>query len=221
MIWGLLIVSCLGGGSSEKKENVPVSLWRDPKIEARELLYGAGGKKHAPDKSRYVFVEEIGEGVTPKFVVRDGRGVKWIVKVGEEARPETAATRLVWAVGYTTDEDYFVPSQRVEEMPAQLRRGREYVSSAGAVRDGRWERIELKRVGHWKWLDNPFSDTRELDGLRVLMALINNYDMKDDQNSIYERDSVREYAVSDLGCDLRPNRFALAPGFQQRRSGGV
>ena len=34
------------------------------------------------------------------LVVRDAKGVKWSVKLGIEARPEVAASRLVWAVGY-------------------------------------------------------------------------------------------------------------------------
>ena len=36
--------------------------------------------------------------MNPKFNVVDEDGVKWGVKFGNEAKPETAATRLVWAV---------------------------------------------------------------------------------------------------------------------------
>ena len=35
--------------------------------------------------------------------------MKWRVKLGVEARPETVASRLVWAVGYYANEDYFLP----------------------------------------------------------------------------------------------------------------
>jgi len=28
------------------------------------------------------------------------QGVRWKVKLGKEAQPETSATRLLWAVGY-------------------------------------------------------------------------------------------------------------------------
>ena len=38
----------------------------------------------------------------------------WRVKLGEEARPETAATRLLWALGYFADEAYLVPEMVVE-----------------------------------------------------------------------------------------------------------
>src|SRR6185295_7995425 len=52
------------------------------------------------------------------------------------------------------------------------------------------------------WSDNPFCGTRELDGLRVLMSLLNNYDMKDSQNSIYQKEDGQQYVVSDLGATL-------------------
>jgi len=60
-------------------------------------------------------------GTSPKFYVQDSNGVKWLVKLGVEARPETAATRLVWAAGYFTDEDYFLPQIHVKSLP-KLRR---------------------------------------------------------------------------------------------------
>jgi hypothetical protein len=38
------------------------------------------------------------------------------VKLGSEARPETVASGLLWAVGYFANEDYFVPVLHVREM---------------------------------------------------------------------------------------------------------
>lgn len=198
VIGGLLVASALPAGSEEK---TGVSLWRDPVDMAnRDLTFGAGGEQRAPGKDGYEFVEEDLGGVSPKYVVKDSGGLKWKVKVGEEARPETVATRLVWAVGYSTDEDYFVPSMRVEKMPKQVRRGREFVSPDGTIRDARWERMDQKKLGEWKWINNPFNKTRELGGLRVLMAMLNNYDMKDSQNSVFEGEGVRECRVGDLGA---------------------
>ena len=40
-----------------------------------------------------------------------------------------------------------------------------------------------EKNGTWKWKDNPFTGTREFNGLRVMMALINNWDLKDVNNS--------------------------------------
>ena len=44
-----------------------------------------------------------------KYHLRDGAGRNWVVKVGNEARPETAAVRLVSALGYVTGLNYLVP----------------------------------------------------------------------------------------------------------------
>ena len=34
-----------------------------------------------------------------------------------------------------------------------------------------------------------FPDTRKFNGLRVMMALMNSWDLKDENNAIYERDA--------------------------------
>jgi hypothetical protein len=180
------------------------SLWRDPvDITSRNLLYGAGGEKHQPHTT-YTFVKEDLDGTNPKFVVRDENDVKWKVKMGEEARPETAASRLVWSVGYFTDEDYFVKDLQVQNMPAHLHRGQKLVDSDGSVHNVRLKR-ELpgeKKIGVWKWRTDPFSQTRELNVLRVMMALINNWDLKDENNAIHEHKGEKIYLVSDLGASF-------------------
>jgi hypothetical protein len=144
------------------------------------------------------------DGNSPKFVVEDADGAKWKVKVGPEARPETVVTRFVWAAGYVTDEDYFLPQQKVAGWPEKLKRGGEYVTPEGIVKDGRWERMQHSRIAYWKWRHNPYSDTPELNGLRVLMALFNNYDLKSSQNAIYRTPDGLVMVVSDLGATLGP-----------------
>jgi hypothetical protein len=187
----------------------PAVLWRDSgNIASRDLFYGPGGAAHQPH-GRVTFVEEDLEGSNPKFVVRDEDGVKWKVKLGLEARPETAASRLVWAAGYFANEDYFVPELKVDGLPSHLHRGQKFVSPGGIVRNARLKRYLKgeKKIGSWQWDDDPFTATRELNGLRLLMALINNWDLKDDNNSIYQEqtpDGKPEcvYMVSDLGASF-------------------
>ncbi len=105
----------------ESTESLPAVLWRNPDdIASRNLYYGPGGEKHQPHTT-YTFVKEDLDGSNPKFVVEDENGVRWKVKLGEEARPETVATRLVWAVGYFANEDYFVQDLHVLNMPARPR----------------------------------------------------------------------------------------------------
>src|SRR3972149_8399882 len=86
----------------KQKANRPEVIWRDPGcIASLNLLYGAGGKENAPDpNAKFTFVEEDTQSSNPKFDVKDDRGVKWKVKLGQETQAETAATRLLWAAGY-------------------------------------------------------------------------------------------------------------------------
>ncbi len=168
------------------------------------MLYGAGGKEHVPH-GPFTFVKEDLDGTNPKFVVKDEDGVKWKVKLGIESKPETAATRIVWAVGYFTTEDYFVADLKVNGMPVRLHRGWKLVDPDGSVHNVRLKREpgkEEKKVGTWEWRHDPFNGTREWNGLRTLMAVINNWDLKDENNAIYQIGGRQIYMVSDLGASF-------------------
>jgi hypothetical protein len=178
--------------------------WTDPTDWAnRDLYYGIGGKDHEPH-GPFAFVKEDLAGTNPKFVVTDSDGAKWKVKLGLEARPETVAARLVWAAGYFTNEDYFVPEMQVGGMPQQLHRGQKLIGPGGTVHNVRLKREEKaeKKAGNWQWHDSQFNNTREWNGLRTLMALINNWDLKDENNAIYKDGSQTTYMVSDLGASF-------------------
>ena len=177
-------------------------LWSDRgNIGSLNLVYGPGGKAHQPS-GKFTFVKEDMNGTSPKFEVEDEQGVVWKAKLGEEARSETAATRLVWAAGYFADEDYYFPELRVDKMP-RLHRGRQYVSADGVVRGVRLERklAGQKKTGEWSWFKHPLAGTKEFNGLRVMMALTNNWDLKTINNAIYEEKGEQSrYVVSDLGA---------------------
>jgi hypothetical protein len=180
-------------------------LWTQRDVAMSNLLYGAGGEADAPT-APFTFVHEDLDGTQPKFQINDEEGIRWKVKLGAEARSEVAATRLVWAAGYFTDEDYYLPELRVQGL-ATLKRGREYISG-GDVIGARLERKipGEKKVGPWSWVENPFVGTRELNGLKVLMALINDWDLKEVNNSIYdEPHGEQRYVVSDLGASFGRN----------------
>jgi hypothetical protein len=176
-------------------------MWEGPvDIEHRDLFYGTGGNKGAPDLSdRFTFIQKHTTGHWKKIDVEDSRGRRWVVKFGPEARPETVASRIVWAVGYHTDQDYFVKRIRIEGY------------GDDAVEDIRFERDNdgFKKVERWAWDSNPFVGTRELDGLKVLMALLNNFDLKTLNNKIVRPSKKKSddptqliYYVSDLGATL-------------------
>jgi hypothetical protein len=164
------------------------ALWHDPgEIPTLDLAFGSGGKERAPRRdATYSFVKEDLGGTSTKFYIKDQDGVEWLVKVGDEARGETAATRLVWAMGYFTDEDYFVPELHVSGL-SKLHRHSKSVHQDGTVTKARLKRIEKgqKKLANWVWADNPFRGSRELNGLRTMMALINNWDLKTVNNKVY------------------------------------
>lgn len=183
-------------------------IWRDPgSIAARNLRFGPGARHLAP-VAPFTFVEEDKGGESPKFEVKDARGTKWVVKLGREAQAETFATRLVWSVGYFAEEAYYLPRVRIRGMK-KLSRGMDFVGPRGLVRGARFEprRSHIKRGPAWDWMDNPFEDTPQLSGLKILMILLNNYDARKENNRVLYveepgRGLVARYAVTDLGATL-------------------
>jgi len=177
-------------------------LWSEPTdLAERDLFYGPGGKKHEPH-GPFTFVKEDLNGTNPKFVVHDVDSVKWKVKLGLEARSETAASRIVWAAGYYVNEDYFVPAMQIAGMPEHLHRGQKLIGPGGVVHNARLKRgsEDEKKLGIWQWTQDEFTGSRQWNGVRVLMALINNWDLKDENNAIYRTGCERIYMVSDLGA---------------------
>jgi hypothetical protein len=193
-------------GKSDKKGMLPAGtpvFWRDPgDVSARDLKAGPGGEEMRPDLSRLTFIEEETGGYSIKFRVRDGAGKVWVAKLGKEAQPETAASRIVWAVGYPTEITYLAPCVVIEGAPAP--RHEVARCAEGGFANVRFEaRPEnVKRLDEWKWKENPFAGTREMNGFVVIMALINNWDLKDSNNKVIHDPETGElrYVVSDLGA---------------------
>jgi hypothetical protein len=186
---------------SNKKSAV---LWRNPgNIRNRDLYYGPGSKALAPVPP-FRFVKEVKEGGMPKFDVEDARGVKWRVKLGPEAKAETAASRLVWAVGYNAEESYYLDRARIDGL-RNLSRGQKYVDG-DSVRGARFEprRQDLARGKQWGWSKNPFRNMRELNGLKTMMVLLNNWDtFKKNNRVLHDKNSGEaKYTVTDLGATL-------------------
>ncbi len=118
-------VMCITDRSSSQttKPDTPTHsavLWTDPgDIRSRDLYWGLGGREHQPQLP-VEFLQEDAKGTSPKFDVRDAAGKKWKAKLGVESKPETAAARLLWAIGYEANENYFFPDLQVTNMPGQL-----------------------------------------------------------------------------------------------------
>jgi hypothetical protein len=188
-----------------KPTGTPV-FWREPADAASlNLLLGAGGEEMKPDLSKITFIEQKTGGYSTKYRVRDGKGNEWIAKLGKEAQPDTAANRLLWALGYPTEIAYLVPKAKIE--------------GKGEFENVRFEARpkDVDRVGNWMWENNPFQNTPEFRGLKILMVMINNWDMKDDNNEILATrnastgEAELRYIISDLG-----GTFGKTGGFFSR-----
>lgn len=199
----------------EKQDNdQPVSgarihnptLWHDPgNIASLDLFYGQGGSKGMP-VAPFIFESEDHHGTNPKFDVRDAAGKKWRVKLGEEVRPEVVASRLLWATGFYVNDDYVLTTADVQNL--HISRG------AGMVKNGRLAEARFarkppgqKKIGIWKWKENPFVGTREFNGLRVMMAVMNSWDLKDINNAVFEdsRSGRDLFLMSDVGATFGTN----------------
>lgn len=190
----LLFVFSIADAKTKKQKEIPHGtpiLWQAPSdIRTRDLYLGPGGARMKPDLRRVKFLKEETGGYSKKFRISDAAGHEWVAKVGKEAQAETSAARLVWAVGYETEVNYLVRRLTIPNK-------------------GTFENVRLearpdseKRLEEWKWTENPFVGSNELQGLKVMMLLLSNWDIKDSNNEIISvkgTDKLR-YIISDLGA---------------------
>jgi hypothetical protein len=187
-------------------QGTPV-FWREPTdIASRSLLLGPGGEEMKPDLSQVIWEGTEEGGYSVKWRVRDASGKKWVVKVGNEAQPETAATRLVWAAGYPVEVNYLVPCVKIVNAPKPRKKvkqceGKGFANVRFEARPESYRRLE-----NWSWNQNPFTGTKEFAGFVVLMGLLNNWDLKDSNNKIVYvpgeggGEGELRYIISDLGA---------------------
>lgn len=165
-------------------------LWQPVNVPDQDLFLGPGGSAMKPDLSSITYIKDGKKGYSTKYTIKDGSGNKWVAKIGREAQSETAAVRLLSAIGYRTEVNYLVPSitipgkgtftnVRLEARPDDTKRGKE-----------------------WKWGRTPFERTPQMKGLMLMMAFVNNWDMKSANNVVLKTGGRDEYVVSDLGVSF-------------------
>jgi hypothetical protein len=196
-VLALVVAAVPAAGQSEKtasakgKKTAPAAsaaagqalIWRDPgNVEELDFAAGPGGREGAP-KPPFKFLKEDKDGSNPKVNIEDANGVKWGVKWGSEVNSEVFATRLAWAAGYYVEPTYFLKSGKIEGATG-LSRAKKHIGSDGSFVDARFERkdksiTKLKDDQGWAWNNNPFVGTKELNGLKVVMMLVSNWDSKD------------------------------------------
>ena len=186
-----LIALCVSASAQEKSTvtGTPV-LWEKVNIAERDLYWGPGGRELFPVMEGMTFVGRQTGGNNLKFRLREKEGREWIVKAADESQPEVAATRLLWAIGYPTEVDYIVPKVSIQKW--------------GNYKNVRFEARPdgVKRGDRWSWDDNPFKTSVEFAGLRIMMAMLNNWDLKDENTIILEKDGKSYFAISDLGSSF-------------------
>jgi hypothetical protein len=156
-------------------------LWHDPGPVEKLDFAAALDFPVQPPSPPFRFDREDLSGTQPKLFLRDANGVIWNVKFGAEVKPEAFCWRIVRACGYFVEPNFYVREGRIDGLPA-LKRPSASLSAGVQFHDARfqWRTPEYRfvREGAWSWDDNPFSGTRQLKGLKILLMLLSNFDNK-------------------------------------------
>lgn len=190
---------------SVKTTNARPVLWERVNIRQQDLYLGPGGSQMRPNTGRITFIKEEKGGTSKKFRIKDGSEREWVAKVAEESQAETAAVRLISALGYKTEINYLLPRLTIP--------GKGTFSNVRL--EARPENVE--REERWKWDKNPFVGSNELQGLKIMMAMVNNWDLKNPGNNITllktgSRGNELHYVVSDLGATFGKTGNSKAGG---------
>jgi hypothetical protein len=216
VIVAVMLTSCVRvkPPASQPTQMVPgASLWQRPAdLATSDLFYGPWGAERAPDPAAtYTLVELKHTGVNLGMTVKDPQGREWSVKQPYpgaedfEGPVEVVLSRLLSAVGYHQPPVYFLPSFTLKDDWGT------HVEPGGRFR---LDEPTLKSKGAWSWQENPFIGTRPYQGLLVLMMMFNNTDLKNSNNTLYERQvgdlAEQWYVVRDIGAALGDG-FRFAP----------
>lgn len=173
----------------------------DPGSRPRDLFWGVGGRRYAPPpNTTFKFEGKDESGFSVSYDVESPDGVEWSAKLGPEAQTEVVVSRILWGLGYHQPPVYYLPSWQVAGEGIEPKK-----ESEARFRP---KLAQLDRLSDfWSWAENPFSGTRELKGLLVIMLMLNSTDLKDDNNSIYQMktpwDGARRwFVVRDIGAAL-------------------
>ena len=185
-------------------------LWVAPDRD-RNLFWGVGGKRLAPDPSvRYQVIEIKRGGYSRGYTVTGPKDREWSVKFPPEAGTEIVASRLHWGIGYHQPPIYLLRDWTAEkatspnpQLPARFREKKPALNG-------------LDAGDPWSYFQNPFVGTAQLNGLLTLQAMLGNSDLKDVQNVVYTLEKPLEgastwYVARDLGQTFGRTGVISAP----------
>ena len=198
-----LVVACSGRPIQSTLPGPPTAeqlaeLWKAPE-RGRDLFYGVGGKRLAPDPAvRYTVIEIKRSGFSRGYTLKDPDGSEWSAKFPPEAPTEVTASRILWGIGYHQPPIYYLAEWNAAKAPSpnpQL---------PARFREKTPDLHGLDAKDPWSYYENPFVGTRQMNGLLVLQAMLGNSDLKDAQNVVYElkepfEGAKRWYVSRDLG----------------------
>jgi hypothetical protein len=200
LLFTLVVLATVPAAAQDKakkndKKAGPVTnpiLWQNVEPSTLDLYDGPGGVSMRPDVSRIEFIKEETGGHNTKYRIKDAKGRVWVAKLGREAQPETAAVRLLYGLGYKTEINYLLPELTIP--------------GKGTHQNVRLEArpANVERLYEWKWKDNPFVGTNELQGLKIMMVFLTNWDLLDLQNKVLQVNNngtvEHHFVISDLGA---------------------
>lgn len=182
---------------------------------SKEELIGGPDQGSGPDTSgTWTIISAKNEGVTPGFAIEDASGNRYLIKFDPQGYSELASgaevvsTKLFYAMGYNTPENYIV---RFDRSMLKLGESVKFTDSDGKNRlmrdsdlDEIFQRIEFLPNGRIRALASKFLQgtplgpfrykstrkddpndfiahhhRRELRGLRIISAWLNHFDTKD------------------------------------------
>lgn len=206
-VWILVLAAAAGLAcqraikSTATKPPTPAQLaelWSEPR-GGRDLFWGVGGKRLAPDPAaRYKVIEIKRGGFSRGYTVVGPNNREWSAKFPPEAPTEVVASRIHWAIGYHQPPAYYVAEWHAEnatspnpQLPARFREKEPDLNG-------------LDTDDTWSYYENPFVGTRHLNALLALQAMLGNSDLKDDNNALYTLDAPLEgarrwYVARDIG----------------------
>jgi hypothetical protein len=117
-----------------------------------------------PDLRQLTVLKEEKGGYSKKYRVRDASGREWVAKIGKEAQSETACCAI--AVGTWLCDRSQLPRSQVT-LP-----GKELFKMCDLRRV-----LTVETTGSMEMESYPFTGTPELQGLKIMMALMNNWDL--------------------------------------------
>jgi hypothetical protein len=93
---------------------------------------------------------------------------------------------MAWAVGYFAEVTHYVAAGTIDGA-RDLQHAGDCLDAAGHFTEARFELEDDEARTHWEehswaWHDNPFVGTSELQGLKILVMLLSNWDSKDQRD---------------------------------------